>query len=161
MIDAYRGLELLTASPRIDRERIAFMGFPHGATADIFAMQRRLRQTYGPRDADYAGWLLFYAYCNTKVVGELEVSPRPIRFFHGNADTWTPIGPCRDYVERLRGAGVDAALRDYPHAQHGFDNSRGPQLSTAGYHPEAHLDAVARVKEFLLANKSVPTVAPR
>lgn len=188
-IDAYRALEWLAANPRIDRERIALMGFSQGGTAGILAMQRRFRKTHGPRDADYAAWIFFYAYCNTRVIGELDVSAGPIRFFHGTADTWTPIGPCRDYVERLRGAGVDAMLTEYPLAQHGFDNPRGPQLSrvddamnpsacffvekdgvvlnrdtgrpmtfkdacwtrgvTAGYHPEAYVDSVARVKELL------------
>ena len=96
----------------------------------------------------------------------------------------------------MRGAGADAALTEYPLAQHGFDHPRGTQRSriddamnpsgcffvekdgavlnrdtgkpmtfkdacwtrgvTAGYHPEAYVDAVARVKELLQGLKSVP-----
>ena len=129
VLDAYRSLALLAAHPRIDRQRIAFMGFSHGGTAGILAMQRRFKKTYGPADADYAAWLFFYAYCNTQVVGELEVSGTPIRFFHGSADTWTPLSPCRAYADRLREAGADAVMTEYPLAQHGFDNPQAPPLA--------------------------------
>jgi dienelactone hydrolase len=201
VIDAYRSLELLAGNPRIDRERIAFMGFSHGGTAGVLAMQRRFRTTYGPREPEYAAWILFYAYCNTQVIGELEVSAAPIRFFHGTADTWTPVGACRSYAERLRTAGADAVFTEYPLAQHGFDNPQAPSLSripdamnpsacffvekdgavlnrdtgkpmtfkdacwtrgvTAGYHPEAYVDSMARVKELLQGLRGAPKIAPR
>ena len=38
------------------------------------------------------------------------------------------IGHCRQYVVRLRQAGADAALAEYPEAHHGFDSPLIPRL---------------------------------
>src|SRR4029077_2520084 len=46
---------------------------------------------------------------------------KPIRLFHGIADDWVAIGPCRTYVARLRKTGVDVTLTEYPGAYHGYD----------------------------------------
>jgi dienelactone hydrolase len=50
------------------------------------------------------------------------VSDRPIRIFHGAADNYVPIEPCRNYVERLRRGGRDVQLKEYAGAHHAFDN---------------------------------------
>jgi dienelactone hydrolase len=34
---------------------------------------------------------------------------------------WVPIGPCRDYVARLKKAGANIDLVEYPGATHAFD----------------------------------------
>ncbi len=39
------------------------------------------------------------------------MSDLPIRLFHGEADDWTLVRACRDYVERLRRAAQDAGAR--------------------------------------------------
>ena len=60
-------------------------------------------------------------------MGDLAVTDRPIRIFHGTADDLAPIEPCRAYVERLRRAGADAQITEYAGAHHGFDRpSDGP-----------------------------------
>jgi dienelactone hydrolase len=37
-----------------------------------------------------------------------------------------PVAPCRDYVARLKKAGADVALTEYPGAYHAFDNQTIP-----------------------------------
>ena len=125
-IDAYRALAVLAAHPRIDRERIVFMGFSHGATAGLYAMRDRFEKAFGPPNVRYAGWILFYPYCNTQLRDEVPVTSAPVRVFHGRLDDWTPIAPCREYVERVRASGGAIELTEYPLAYHGFDNPRAP-----------------------------------
>jgi dienelactone hydrolase len=48
-----------------------------------------------------------------------------VRVFHGTPDDYNPVAPCKAYVERLRAAGQDAQLTEYPNGQHGFDNPIG------------------------------------
>lgn len=62
-----------------------------------------------------------YTNCNTIFHDDDKVTGAPIRLFHGSADDWVAIGPCRAYVDRLKKSGVDATLTEYPGAQHGYD----------------------------------------
>ena len=72
-------------------------------------------------DLEYAAYLPFYPACWTTYIEDEQVSERPIRIFHGTADNWAPIEPCRKYVMRLRKHGKDAQLIEYPGALHVFD----------------------------------------
>jgi dienelactone hydrolase len=42
--------------------------------------------------------------------------------FHGAADNYVPVAPCREYVQRLKAKGVDVTLTEYPGAHHAFDS---------------------------------------
>ncbi|MBI2467834.1 MAG: dienelactone hydrolase family protein [Candidatus Rokubacteria bacterium] len=124
--DAYRALALLATHPRVDAGRVALMGFSRGGTVSLYASLARFRRMHGPPGLEFAGYLAFYPFCGLKFLEGDDVSDRPIRIFHGTADDWTPIGPCREYAERLRRAGRDVELREYPGAQHAFDAPRPP-----------------------------------
>ncbi len=61
----------------------------------------------------------------TTYQSDADTAERPIRIFHGAPDDYNPVAACRGYVERLRGAGRDVVLTEYPNASHGFDNPLG------------------------------------
>jgi hypothetical protein len=58
---------------------------------------------------------------NTAYRDDDKTTRAPIQLFHGIADDWVAIGPCRDYIARLKSAGADASLTEYPDATHAYD----------------------------------------
>lgn len=121
IVDAYRALELLARHPRIDPARIALMGFSRGGQATLYASLKRFRRMHGPDSLEFAAYIAFYPDCSTTYKDDAEVADRPIRIFHGTADNWVPIVPCRAYVERLKAKGRDVQLTEYEGASHVFD----------------------------------------
>ena len=73
----------------------------------------------------FAVYIPFYPDCITTYQSDTEVVDRPIRIFHGTPDDQKPVATCKAYVERLRSAGRDVQLTEYPNAQHSFDNPLG------------------------------------
>ena len=122
IFDAYRAQDLLSQDPRIDATRIAVMGFSKGGFAALYASLKRFQRTYGSARLEFAAYVPFYPACNTTYLEDDLVSERPIRIFHGAADNYVPVEPCRKYVARLRRAGADALLTEYAGAHHAFDN---------------------------------------
>src|SRR6185503_3704800 len=85
--DAYRALEVLDKHARIDGNRVAVMGFSRGGQAALYASLKRFQKMHGAAGGrDFAAYIPFYASCGTKFIADEEVSPRPIRLFHGAAD---------------------------------------------------------------------------
>jgi len=122
IVDAYRALELLARHPRIDPGRIALMGFSRGGQSALYASVQRFQRMHGPAGLEFAAYIPFYAACNTTFREDGGVADRPIRMHHGAADDYVPVAPCRPYVARMRAAGKDVELTEYPNAHHVFDN---------------------------------------
>jgi dienelactone hydrolase len=146
MVDAYRALDLLAAHPRIRADRIGVMGFSKGAVASIYSATERFRAAHGGKDNRFAAHIGLYTPCNVAYEGDTKVGPAPIRLFHGITDGYVAIGPCRDYVARLKAAGADVALTEYPDSQHSFDNPTSPALVDI---PNAQSTRNCRLKEGL------------
>jgi dienelactone hydrolase len=79
------------------------------------------RDAAGYPDAEFVAYFVFYGTCQKRFLGDEDVADRPIRLFHGAADDWLPVEPCRRYVARLQKAGKDVTLTEYPGALHAFD----------------------------------------
>src|SRR5262249_23961701 len=62
-----------------------------------------------------------YMPCLIQYHDDDKVTGVPIRLFHGIADDFNAIAACRDYVERLKRAGANVALTEYPDAIHAYD----------------------------------------
>jgi dienelactone hydrolase len=123
-LDSYRALEMLAKHPRVDAARIVLMGFSRGGQGTLFASLKRFHQMWNKSGAEFAAYIPFYPDCSTSYVADTEID-KPIRIFHGTPDDYNPAASCRKYVERLRAAGRDVVLTEYPNAQHGFDNPLG------------------------------------
>jgi dienelactone hydrolase len=122
MVDAYRALAILARHPRIDPDRIAVMGFSKGAVAAVYSSNERFRKLYGPPNVQFAAHIGMYTPCNVRYDEDEKTTGKPIRLFHGIADDWVAIEPCRAYVARLSKAGAAVALTEYPDAFHAYDS---------------------------------------
>jgi dienelactone hydrolase len=134
ILDAYRALHLLSKHPQIDRSRIAVMGFSKGGFVALYSSLERFQRMHGSAGPQFAAHIAFYPACHTVFLEDEKVSERPLRLFHGAADNYVSIDPCRRYVSRLRCAGKDVQLTEYPGAHHAFDN---PLYSPARYVADA------------------------
>jgi dienelactone hydrolase len=143
MVDAYQALDVLAAHPRVRADRIAIMGFSKGAVAAVYSASERFRATYGGTN-HFAAHIGFYTPCNVTYRDDTKVGPAPIRLFHGISDDYVSVVPCRDYVARLKAAGADVALTEYPDAQHSFDTPTSPPLVEI---PKAQSTRNCRLKE--------------
>jgi dienelactone hydrolase len=129
VLDAYRGADVIAAHPGIDPARIAVIGFSRGGQSALYSSLRRFQQAWAPR-VIFAAHIPLYASCNPTLIGDTDVSAVPIRLFHGAADDYVPVAPCRAYVERLRAAGRDVQLTEFADAHHAYDNPLGPKTPT-------------------------------
>ena len=134
IVDAHRALGFLASHPRVDPTRVALMGFSRGGVVTLYSALDRFRRRYGRFGVEFATHISFYPGCLLTYIEDEHVTDSPIRLFHGTADDSTAIGPCRDYVGRLRRAGKDVALTEYPGARHAFD---APYLPPALLMPHA------------------------
>jgi dienelactone hydrolase len=125
VLDAYRALDILAKHSRVDSSRIALVGFSRGGQATLFASLKRFHQMWNKSDTEFAAYVPFYPDCMTTYISDTEVADKPIRIFHGTPDDYNPVAPCRRFVARLRGAGRDVELTEYPNVWHAFDNPLG------------------------------------
>lgn len=124
--DAFAALKLLATHPRIDPQRVALMGFSRGGIATLRAAVERIIAAQ-----QLSGNLRYAAYIPTYTGGcagvfRLVVKPgvfakTPMLFIHGDADDYTPIGPCQDYADRIGKAGTPVDFVVIQGAQHKFD----------------------------------------
>ncbi len=125
--DTFAALRLLATHPRIDRQRIALMGFSRGGIATLRAAAERIAASQKlPDGLRYAAFIPTYAG-GCAGIFRLVVKPgvfskAPMLFLHGDADDYTPIGACQDYADRIGKAGTPVEFVVLEGAQHKFDS---------------------------------------
>jgi dienelactone hydrolase len=125
ILDLYGALAMLAKHPRVDPKRIVLMGFSRGGQAALFASEQRFHRLWNKSGADFAAYIPLYPDCSTTYLDDTAVVAKPIRIFHGIADDYNPMPSCKRFVERLKAAGRDVVLTEYPEAHHGFDTPLG------------------------------------
>ncbi len=110
------------------------MGFSHGGGPALYSSLVRFQKLHGNPDVHFAAHISVYGNCGTTYREDEVLAQRPMLLLHGTADDYVPIGPCREYVERLSKAGMKVSLIEYPDAYHVFD---GPALREPVKLPQA------------------------
>jgi dienelactone hydrolase len=125
ILDIYRGLDVLAKHPRVDPQRVALMGFSRGGQAALYASLKRFHQLWNKSGVQFAAYIPFYPDCATTFTGDTDLVDKPIRIFGGTVDDYNPIALCKTYAARLKAAGRDVEVTEYPNASHSFDNPLG------------------------------------
>jgi dienelactone hydrolase len=130
IIDLYRALAVLAAHPRVDPNRIAIMGFSRGAQTTLYSSLKRFQKMWNAGGIEPAAYIALYPPCVTTYIGDTDVSDHPIRMFHGIADDYVEIEPCRAYFARLKGTAKDIQMTEYPDTWHAYDVPSFPPTPT-------------------------------
>ena len=154
--DAEGALAYLKRHPRVDPDRLAFVGFSFGG---------RLAALMGALHPDEVRALVIYyaitshsllrgprlpsaakAVPLTQRVGALRA---PVMIHHGEVDANVPVAQARLLHQALVEVGKSSVLHVYPGADHLFNFALGPD---ARFHPEAARLSWQRTLDFLARN---------
>jgi dienelactone hydrolase len=127
-LDVFGALDYLRTRPDIAIHRIALLGWSHGGSAVLAAMNARepmvaayLAQLEDPADY-FVTAIAFYPGCFSSLRGRDGFAPAaPISVFIGGADDWTSSKPCVALGNAMEAQGLPLRVRMYPGAYHGFD----------------------------------------
>ncbi|MCY0989552.1 dienelactone hydrolase family protein [Nannocystis sp. ILAH1] len=150
--DVQGAIAWLARQPFVDRERLALLGWSHGATSVLQLADRRR-----PAGAEVRTAVAFYPGCQRFLADRSWRPQIPLTILIGAADDWTPAEPCRRLAQRFPGM-ID--LVEYPGAFHGFDapgqplrlhtglafTASGTGKAHTGTEPQARRDAIREVK---------------
>ncbi len=121
IVDGMMALKALQAHPVIDGERVAVTGFSLGAAAALYSMFEPVLEAVlgqgGPRFAAYAS---FYAGCSFDFE-DFRPEGGPVLLMMGEADESMSIPRCEWFRDKLNAHAVEASLRVYPGAGHGWE----------------------------------------
>ena len=126
-LDALGALAYLAQRREIARDRIALVGWSHGGSATLAAINARDRDVNAFRERPdappfFRAAVAFYPGCRVSLAaGERWETAVPTRIMIGALDDWTPAKPCVDLGTAAAARGVPLKVTVFPGAQHGFD----------------------------------------
>lgn len=156
--DAYAALQWLARRSDVRADRIGLLGWSNGGSGTLYTLRER-RPNRGFR----AG-VAFYPGCRALSQSKTPYRPyAPLLVLSGEADDWTPAGPCVELTKIAKNQDASMEIVTYPGAHHSFDrlnspvrfrpnvrnpNQPGGRGATVGELPQAREDAVRRTLEF-------------
>ncbi|MBW2410223.1 MAG: dienelactone hydrolase family protein [Deltaproteobacteria bacterium] len=117
--DAYAALKLLSTHPKIDKDRIAVMGFSHGARVALFVASENIRNFFSKEELQFAASIAYYPGCFPQFE-DITFTKAPILMLLAERDNICPVSACLDYARRMQESGVDVKTVVYKGAHHQF-----------------------------------------
>lgn len=159
--DAYGALQYLNSRPDIVTDKIGAIGFSHGGSGALSAMDAT-SEAYKRSGQQFAAAVALYPGCGWQSRKRPEFSAYgPLLILAGEKDDWTPVAPCRDLTTRSQQRNEPVELIVYEGAYHAFDSENEVYVrknvpngvnGQAGVHVGANLAAreaaYKRIREF-------------
>jgi len=117
-IDAYTALDKISKDPRIDKNKIAVMGFSYGAMAVVNTHQKFFIDIIKPKNK-FIAHIAYYPLCY--LYKKIETTKAPLYIFIGEKDRLTPYEYCDDYSKKVIEGGGNSILKVFPKATHRFE----------------------------------------
>ena len=154
--DIHGALDWLAARAEVDRARIVVIGWSHGGSALLAALNHRI----GVQPLQARAAIAFYPGCSPYARTQGSYLPvAPLLILIGALDDWTPPAPCAELGKWT----PKVTVQVFPGSHHGFDHpssrvrvrtdvpngvKRGEGV-TIGSNPKAREQAYAAALEFL------------
>jgi dienelactone hydrolase len=159
--DAIAVKEWLQQRSDVKAGSVSLLGWSNGGSV-VLAAIRSDRRGSSTRP-DFAKAVAFYPGCRVHYENPNWRTRIPLLVLMGDADDWTPPGPCSGLVDSAQTRGEDARIILYKGAFHDFDHpslklrereglaftANGTGKASAGTDPAAREDALIRVPAFL------------
>jgi dienelactone hydrolase len=129
LADSFAALQLLASHPRIDRDRIAIMGFSRGGNAAWRAAVNKIATGLSSEGLRFAAHIPVYSGGCTGITSVTVkpgvFGPAPMLWIHGDEDDYTYASDCQDFAQRIRTTGTPVEFVLIPGARHKFDADDG------------------------------------
>ena len=125
--DAYAALELLSTHPKIDKSKIAVMGYSHGAKVALFVASEKIRWSFIADDLRFAASIAYYPGCFPQFK-DIDFTGAPVLMLLAEKDNICPVEACLDYAQRIKDSGADVKAIVYKGAHHGFPVYSGNKI---------------------------------
>ena len=150
-LDAHSAKSYLRSLPFIVHDKIAVMGWSHGACSVANSISSSINLFFSNQELDpFKAGIAFYPYC----VGPVDFNA-PLLVLIGEKDNWTPAEWCSDVVEEelKENPKYELKLKIYKDAHHRFDCDRFINVRKGkyimDYNSTAAADSAVQVKHFL------------
>jgi dienelactone hydrolase len=125
--DAYAALELLSTHPKIDKRKIALMGYSHGGSVALFVASKKIRYSFIADDLRFAASIAYYPFCFPQIK-DIDFTDAPVLMLLAEEDNMAPAKPCLDYARRIKDSGVDIKTIIFKDAHHQFPVLPGKKI---------------------------------
>jgi dienelactone hydrolase len=157
--DAKAAFAYLAALPKVKATAISLLGWSNGGSSVLYAVMPKNTPTRG----DFARAIAFYPGCRVPLETGHWSTRLPLLILMGEADDWTPAGPCKALAEDAIVRGEPLRIKTYPEAYHDFDHpnlpvhlvshlaftANGEGAAHTGTNAAARADAIDQVMQFL------------
>ena len=131
VLDAYRALDEISSHPKINKDRIAIMGWSLGGGVALFSGWIPLVEKINSQNS-FAAHLSIYPPCIAQPQNPI-FTKSPMHILIGELDSWVPAAACKELVDYAKFAGSKIGLTIYPNSHHSFDRESSVSIKENAY----------------------------